>query len=194
MNTVIVEPDTDDKGFSDIYQKLASDRILFISDEITDDVATEIVASLITKNKEDDSKPITLFLNSDGGDIRNVFMIYDMMRLVTCPIETICLGEVAAEAVLLLAAGTPGMRKALPNTIVTPSQLDQNHMIYGSMQDMRSAVDRLSRDNQRFMAALAAHLGKKPAKLIKELVEPLFLSATEALEFGIIDKVTTIKD
>lgn len=193
MNTVIVEPD-DDKGLSDIYQKLASDRILFISDEITDELATEICASLIVKNKEDDSKPITLFFNTDGGNIRNVFMIYDVMQLISCPIETICLGEVSAEAVLLLAAGTPGMRKSLPNSIIMPSQLDQDHMIYGSMADMRSAVNLLSIDNQRLMTALAKHTGKKAAKLAKELVEPLFLSAQEALTFGIIDKVTTIKD
>src|SRR5947208_340183 len=94
----------------DVFSKLANDRILFISDMLSDHLASDIVATLILKDSESSSEKITIFINSQGGDIRNALMICDMMRLLESPIETVCIGAASDEAAIILASGTPGMR------------------------------------------------------------------------------------
>jgi ATP-dependent Clp protease protease subunit len=190
MNTLILEEDAEGEYAVDLYNKLAKDRILFVSDDIDDQVATEIVASLLMKDKEDNSKKITLFINSPGGDIRSIFMIYDVMQSIESQIETICLGEALNETILLLAAGTKGMRMAVPHSIVQLTQLEFNYTDYGSMERAKIHLERTTKDNLKFIKCLAKHCNKTVARLTKDLENQQFLSSKEAQEYGIIDLVT----
>src|SRR5271170_1185233 len=102
----------------DVYQKLAADRILFVCGDISDELATDIIATLLLKDSEDSEKKITLFINSHGGDIRNAYMIYDVMTMIQAPVETVCIGAAIDEALVLLAGGTPGMRFATKHAVI----------------------------------------------------------------------------
>ena len=105
MNTLVLEQTENGDVAMDVYQKLAQDRILFLSEDLHDELATDMVATLLLKDSEDPDKKITLFINSHGGDIRNAFMIYDVMTMIQAPIETVCIGAAMDEALILLAGG-----------------------------------------------------------------------------------------
>jgi ATP-dependent Clp protease, protease subunit len=189
MNTIITEITDHGEVPVDIYTKLSGNRILFISEYIEDKVATDVVATLLLKDYEDPNQKITLFLNTDGGDIRSVFMIYDMMQVLQSPIETICVGEIFDEAVLILAAGTPNMRYASQNAIICPSQLMPNKYYMSDLANAKSTLVRNQKDNKNLMAALASKIGKKTAELTKDLERPKFMSAREAKKYGIVDHI-----
>lgn len=192
MNTIIMEAseksDEQDNVF-DIYQKLASDRILFITDHINDKVASDIVALFLLKDSENQEDKISLIINSDGGDIRNVFSIYDMMKMVESPIETICTGAASDEAVLLLSAGTPGMRFATKNSLICPKELAHDSMIQSSLTDVKKFMDRVKKDNDMYMLALSSCIGKKVPVLKKDFQSHKFFTAKQAVSYGFIDKV-----
>lgn len=177
----------------DIYSKLASDRILFIHDYIDDRLATDIMATMMLKDGEDSNQKISLFINASGGDLRSVFMIYDTMKVLQSPVETFCVGEAFDEAVLLLAAGTPGMRYATTNSIICASQLLSNGTMFSDISDAYILMDRLKRDNTKFIAAMSKSV-KKPVKTVmKDLERKKFFSAKQAVQYGIIDHVVRNK-
>ena len=111
MNTIVLQETPNGDIPIDVYQKLADDRILFITDHINDQIATDIIATLLLKDFESSDQKITLFINSDGGDIRNTLMIYDVMQMISAPIKTVCIGSAMDEAVILLSGGEKGRRK-----------------------------------------------------------------------------------
>lgn len=129
MNTLITEETEHGELPISIYTKLANNRVLFLYDVVGDNLAVDITASLLLMDSDDVTKKITLFINSEGGDIRNIFMIYDMMQLLQSPIETVCVGSAINEVVLLLASGTPGMRHATQNACIVASQLVRKSII-----------------------------------------------------------------
>ena len=179
----------DDNGAPiDIYSKLAEDRVIFVGD-LTDQEASDIVATLLQKSFEDPTEKITLLINSTGGDIRNAFMIYDTMNMIGCPIETICLGDAWQEAVLLLAAGNKGARYASKSATICPSQLEQRRYMHTDIAGVRDIMGRVQRDNKNFIAALAKATCKKTSVLMKELDRQQYLSASQAKAFGIVDQV-----
>lgn len=191
---IIVNEDTDFGPIPiDIYSKLANDRVLFIHDFIDDVVATDIVATLLLKDSENESEKITLMINSDGGDIRNIFMIYDVMNMIKCPKETICLGMASDEMVLILASGTKGMRYATENSAICPSQLMADSAYQSNLVDAKVLMERFKRDNKNYMSALAKASGNSVSKLMSDFQRKKFLSAQEALSYGIIDKIITTK-
>lgn len=173
----------------DVYQKLSNDRILFITGEINEKVATDICATLLLKNHEEDEKKITLFINSGGGDIRNVFMIYDMMQMIDAPVETVCIGEAFDEAALLLIAGEPGMRLATKNAIIVVGQLEHKYGYRANMVDAKKYLNISEEDNKRFMQVIADGSGKDLAQVKKDFDRRLFMSSQKALKYGLIDKV-----
>lgn len=187
MNTITTE--NTDMGMIpiDIYTKLSNDRILFIHDRIDDHIAADIVATLLLKDTEDTEQKISLFINSEGGDIRSVFMIYDMMMLMQSPLETICVGSAMHEAALLLAAGTPGLRFATGNAVIVMSQLMQDHNYYSDLMDAKAMLKRFQADNSAFVEALAKHTQKTSTELMSSLERQKFLTAKQASSFGIID-------
>jgi ATP-dependent Clp protease, protease subunit len=173
----------------DIFTKLAKDRILFLSDYIDDRIAGDIVATLLLKNYEDSDEKLSLFINSEGGDIRSIFAIYDMMQLMTCPLETVCVGSAMNEVVLLLAAGDKGSRFATPNAVICCSQLMQEKYYRANLVDAKSITARIHNDNKRFLTALAKKIGKKLPEVSTKLEQKTFMNAKQAKSFGIIDQI-----
>jgi ATP-dependent Clp protease protease subunit len=173
----------------DIYQKLSNDRILFICNNIDDKLATDIVATLLLKDAEDTDKKITLFINSDGGDIRNVLMIYDMMKMIESPIETVCIGSAMDEAAIILAAGTPGMRLATKNSVIAVSQLVTNWASFSDMTDAKKALEKVTADNKKMMDIFAKSTKKTYKQVSEDFDRRVFMNASEAVKYGLIDHV-----
>lgn len=173
----------------DIYTKLAQDRVLFISDIIDDKVATDVVATLLLQDAENDNEKITLFLNSEGGDIRSVFMIYDVMQLLKSPLETVCIGSAMNETVMLLAAGTKGMRFATHHSIISPSQLVHNASYMTNLLDAKSIMERSKADNKSLLSILAKASGKTYQEVAADFDRKVFFNAKQALNYGLIDGV-----
>lgn len=195
MNTIIIEETEHGEFPIDIYSKLSKDRILFLYDYIDDKLATDIVATLLLKDSEfneggtDEDNKISLFINAEGGDIRCVFMIYDVMQMLQSPIETICVGSAMEEVVILLAAGTPGRRFATQNALIGPSQLVADRTYYASLTDAKGVMERFSRDNKDFMTVLAKKTGKTYKQVMEDFERKKFFNAKQAASYGIIDGV-----
>lgn len=189
MNTLILESTENGDFPVDIYQKLANDRILFLSGQVTDSLASDIVASLILKDSEDPDKKITLFINSEGGDIRNIFMIYDIMNTISAPIETVCIGSAMNESVVLLAAGTPGMRLATKNSIIAVSQLVHDWITQANLTDAKKILDLSTLENKRMIDAIAKCTNKPVKQVAADFDKKMFMTAMQALKYGLIDKV-----
>lgn len=173
----------------DIYSKLANDRMLFINDAIDDRQATDIIATLLLKDSEDSSKKITLFLNSSGGDIRSVFMIYDVMSMISCPIETVCTGSALDEALILLTAGTKGMRFATNNCVIAANQLVHSAMYYSDLTNAKAMLDQSVKDNNRMMEILSKGTGKTKKQVSSDFDRRVFMDCKQALRYGLIDRI-----
>lgn len=173
----------------DVYQKLANDRILFICDDISDQIATDITATLLLKDSEDSEKKITLFINSQGGDIRNSLMICDIMNIIDAPIETVCIGAAMDEAVIILASGTPGMRFATKNSVISASQLVHDYVTRADLTDAKKYLDLALGDNKRMMEILAKNTCKSLKQVMADFNRRVFMSSMQAVKYGIIDKV-----
>lgn len=191
MNTLVLEADGNENEElpMDVYQKLAKDRILFIGEDLHDGLATDIVATLLLKDTEDQEKKITLFINSMGGDIRNALMIYDVMTMIEAPIETVCIGSACDEAVILLAGGEPGMRFATKHAIVAPSQLQPGLHMHTDLPGASAMLKQHKLDNDRLMEILAKTTKKTITQVRKDFDRRVFFNAAQAGKYGLIDKV-----
>lgn len=191
MNTLVLEQTEHGEMPMDVYQKLANDRILFITDYIDDDVATDLIATLLLKDQEDPEKKITLFINSPGGDIRNVFMIYDVMKMISAPIEAVCMGAAMGESALLLAGGEKGMRLATKNAIISVSQLINNWHMHTNMTDAKNLMEQFKIDNERLLDILSKACNKPIKQLREDFDRRVFFTAPRALKYGLIDKIVS---
>jgi len=189
MQTLVLEETANGEMPMDVYQKLANDRILFITDYITDAVATDLIATLLLKDHEDNDKKITLFINSPGGDIRNTFMIYDVMTLIHAPIETVCMGAAMDEAALILAGGNKGMRMATKNSIISVSQLVNPWHMQTNLTDAKNLMEQFNNDNNRLLEILAKSTGKTVKQTRKIFDRRTFFTAPKALKSNLIDKI-----
>lgn len=189
MNTIITEITEHGEIPIDVYQKLSEDRILFIHNAINDEVAAAITATLLLKDNEDPTKKISLFINSSGGDIRNTLMICDMMRMIEAPIETVCVGETMDEAVIILASGTPGMRYATKNSIISTSQLVHKWTNSSNLVDAKKHMNLAVSDNKRMMEILARASKKTLSKVMKDFDRQVYMNSAQAVRYGIIDRV-----
>ena len=192
MNTIVTETTEHGEIPMDVYQKLANDRILFICDDIGDEIATDITATLLLKDSEDSEKKITLFINSQGGDIRNTLMIVDMMNIIDSPIETVCIGAAMDEAALILASGTKEMRFATKNSRISVGQLVNDWMARANLTDAKKYLDLAMSDNKRMMEIFAKSSGKSLKQVMDDFDRRVFLSAPQAAKYGFIDKVVNI--
>jgi len=188
MNIFITEDQRIPSPPIDIYSKLARDRILFIND-IEEKEAVDLVATLMLKDLEDPTTKITLLINSSGGDIRDVFMIHDVMQALSAPIETICVGDAMNESVLLLASGTKGMRLATENAFICPSQLSQDRYLHSDLANASDTLARLTRDNDSLMTLLSKKTGKKKSKIVKDFERQQYFDVKQAKTYGLIDGV-----
>jgi ATP-dependent Clp protease protease subunit len=191
LNTLVLEPTEHGDMPVDVYQKLASDRILFVADYLDDNLASDIVSTLLLKDNEDSDKKITLFINSHGGDIRNAFMIYDVMTMIQAPIETICIGAAMDEALILLTGGTHGMRSATPHAIIAATQLIHSFHMHTDLPGAQALFEQEKLDNQRLMDILAKTTKKTLSQVKKDFDRRVFFNAKNAMKYGFIDKIVT---
>ena len=171
----------------DIYSRLLKDRIVFLGTEVNDDVANIIIAQFLFLESEDPDKEITLYVNSPGGVITAGLAIYDTMQYVRCPVSTVCLGQAASMGAWLLAAGSPGRRKALPNSRVMIHQPLAGFR--GQATDIEIHAKEVLKIRERMNDILAKHTGQSAEQIRLDTERDRFLSADEAKEYGIIDDV-----
>lgn len=189
MNTLVTEETEHGDLPVDVYHKLADDRILFLSDIIDDKIATDIIATLLLKDAEDSESKITLFINSEGGDIRNILMIYDMMQIIQAPIETVCIGSAMDESAIILAAGTPGMRFATKNSMISINQLTHDWANFSDLTDAKIALDQGLSDNKKMMDILAKCTKKTLKEVSTDFDRRVFFTCNQAIKYGLIDKM-----
>jgi len=176
----------------DIYSRLLKDRIVFLGDVIDDIVANLVVAQLLFLESEDPDKDVNIYINSPGGVVTAGMAIYDTMQYLKCPISTICIGQAASMAAVLLAGGAKGKRVALPNSRV------MIHQPLGGMQgqavDMEIHAREILGMRERLNDILVSHTGQSKKKIKADTDRDFFMSAEEAVEYGIIDKVIRNRD
>lgn len=175
----------------DVFAKLANDRAFFINGLINDSIASEICASLLAKDLEN-NKQIYLFINSSGGYVQDILSIYDTMKILKSPIRTIALGEVSAESVLLLAAGQKGERYISKNSHIILTKLYHNSGIYGDMKAVKIHMNFMQIKTDSYMNSLSDCLGIKLKDLNKILENDVYLFAEDAIKFGIVDKLVKV--
>jgi ATP-dependent Clp protease protease subunit len=171
----------------DIYSRLLKDRIIFIGEGIEENLANTTVAQLLFLESEDPEKDIFLYINSPGGVVSAGLAIYDTMQYVKCPVSTICIGQAASMGAVLLAGGTKGKRIALPNARI------MIHQPLGGMQGQASDIEIHAREilhlKERLNDILTVHTGQKREKIASDTERDFFMSAEEAVSYGLIDKV-----
>ncbi len=171
----------------DIYSRLLEDRIIFLRDAIDDEVANVVIAQILFLAAKDPSKDIRLYINSPGGIVTAGLAIYDTMRFVKCDVATICIGQAASMAAVLLAAGAPGKRSALPNSRILL------HQVLGGAQgqavDVKIQTEELLRMRDLIVKILAEHTGKVKRTIQKDTDRDYYMSASEAIEYGLIDRI-----
>ena len=171
----------------DIYSRLLNDRIIFLSDEVNDATASLVVAQLLYLEAQDNTKDISLYINSPGGSVSAGFAIFDTMNFIKCDVSTICVGMAASMGAFLLAAGAKGKRYALPNSEI------MIHQPLGGMQgqasDMKIHADHIIKTRERLNTILSERTGKSIEEITRDTERDNFLSAAESAEYGLIDKV-----
>ena len=184
---MVVEQTSRGERSYDIYSRLLSERVIFLADEVNDTTASLVVAQLLFLESQDPDKDICLYINSPGGSITAGMAIYDTMNYIKCDVSTICIGMAASMGAFLLAAGAPGKRLALPNSEI------MIHQPLGGMQgqatDIKIHADRIIRIRQTLNEILAEKTGKTVEEIAHDTERDNFLSALEAKEYGLIDKV-----
>lgn len=184
--TVIEKSNFGERAY-DIYSRLLKDRIVFIGSPIDDTVANSAIAQLLFLDSEDKNKEIKVYLNSPGGSVTAGMAIYDTMQYVKSPVSTICIGVAASMAAVLLAAGAKGKRFSLPNAEVLI------HQVMGGAEGQAVDVDIRARHiikvKDRLNKILALHTGQTLKKIEQDTDRDYFMSAEEALAYGIIDKI-----
>ena len=173
----------------DIYSRLMKDRIIFIGTEITDQVANVVVAQLLFLRMEDPKKDIDIYINSPGGYISAGLAIYDTMRLVGCDVKTWCVGQASSMGALLLTAGTKGKRFCLPNSRVMIHQPSGG--VGGTAADMAIQAKEILKIKRKTSELIAECTGKDVEQIIQDSDRDYFLSAEEAVAYGLVDEVCT---
>ncbi len=171
----------------DIYSRLMKDRIIFLSGEVNDDMANIIVGQLLFLQAEDPDRDITIYINSPGGSITAGMAIYDTMNYIKCDVNTVVVGMAASMAAFLLSAGTKGKRFALPNSEVMIHQPLGGAQ--GQVTEMEISLNRIMKMKEKLNKILAANSNHTLKRIQKDTERDYFMSAAEALEYGLIDKI-----
>ncbi len=171
----------------DIYSRLLKDRIIFLGSEIVDDVANSIVAQLLFLESEDPEKDINLYINSPGGSVSAGLAIYDTMQYIKSPVSTICVGLAASMGAVLLAGGAKDKRFALPNSEIMIHQPLGGAR--GQASDIEIHAKNILRTRELLNKILASHTGQDISKIAQDTDRDNFMTADEALKYGLIDKI-----
>ena len=183
----VVEQTSRGERSYDIFSRLLNDRIIFLSEEVSDTTASLIVAQLLYLEAQDPDKDIQFYINSPGGSVTAGMAIYDTMQYIKCDVATICVGMAASMGAFLLAAGTKGKRMALPNAEIMIHQPSAGTQ--GQITDMAIHMKRLQTIKERMNKIMAENTGKSVEEVTAACERDNFMTAQEALEFGLIDRV-----
>lgn len=189
--TVIEASSKGERSF-DIFSRLLRERIIFLGSAIDDDVANSIVAQLLLLDSENSEKDIMLYINSPGGVITAGMAIYDTMKLIKSDVSTICLGDAASMGAFLLSGGTKGKRLALPNSRIMIHQPLGGAK--GQATDIEIEAKEILRMKKMLNELLAEHTGQKVDRIKKDTERDNFMTAEQALEYGLIDKIIRSED
>lgn len=189
--TVVEQTSRGERAY-DIYSRLLKERIIFLADEVNDTTASLVIAQLLFLESEDPSKDISLYINSPGGSVSAGFGIYDTMNYIKCDVSTICVGMAASMGAFLLAGGTKGKRIALPNSEIMIHQPLGGAK--GQATDMKIHTDHIIRTREKLNRILSENTGK-PLEVIEHDTErDNFLTAEQALDYGLIDHIYTNRE
>lgn len=183
----VVEQTSRGERSYDIFSRLLNDRIIFLSEEVNDTTASLVVAQLLYLEAQDPDKDIQFYINSPGGSVTAGMAIYDTMQYVKCDVSTICVGMAASMGAFLLSSGTKGKRIALPNAEIMIHQPSAGTQ--GQITDMALHLKRLETIKERLNHILAENTGKSVEEVTVDCERDNFMSAEEALEYGLIDKI-----
>ena len=173
----------------DIYSRLLNDRIIFLGEQIDDHVANSVVAQMLHLESADPDKDISLYINSPGGSVTAGMAILDTMNFIKCDVSTICLGECASMAAVLLSAGAKGKRLCLPNSMVLIHQPLGGAQ--GQQTEIQIVADFMLKTRQRLNKILADNTGQSLERIQADTERDNYMSAEEALAYGLIDRITT---
>ncbi|MBN1500313.1 MAG: ATP-dependent Clp endopeptidase proteolytic subunit ClpP [Spirochaetes bacterium] len=184
---IVVEQTSRGERSYDIYSRLLKDRIIFLGEGIDDHIASLIIAQMLFLEAEDPEKDIFLYINSPGGVVTSGLAIYDTMQLIKCDVATLCVGQAASMGAFLLASGAEGKRSALPNSRI------MIHQPSGGFQGQASDIEIHAREalftKQKLNEILAKHTGKTPEQIEKDSDRDNFMTAQQALDYKLIDKI-----
>ncbi|MEM1332333.1 MAG: ATP-dependent Clp protease proteolytic subunit [Actinomycetota bacterium] len=189
----VVEQTSRGERAYDLYSRLLKENIIFLQTPVDDQIASLICAQLIHLESENPDKDINIYVNSPGGDITALFAIYDTMQYIKNDIATICLGQAASAAAVLLASGTKGKRYALPHARVLLHQ-PWGQVGYGQVTDLELAANEILRMRELLDQILADHTGQPIEKINTDTDRDFVMEAQEALEYGVIDEIISVRD
>lgn len=192
MNTIpyVIEQTSRGERSYDIFSRLLSDRIIFLGEEVNDASASLIIAQMLFLEAEEPEKDIKLYINSPGGSVSAGFAIYDTMQYVKCDVSTICIGLAASFGAFLLAGGAKGKRIALPNAeIMIHQPAVHGNGIQGQATDIKITSDHIQKSKKRLNTILAENTGKSIEEVAAATERDNYMTAEEALDFGLIDKI-----
>ena len=183
----VVEQTSRGERSYDIYSRLLKDRIIFLGEEVNDATASLVVAQLLFLESEDPTKDIYLYINSPGGSVTAGFAIYDTMNYIKCDVSTICMGLAASMGAFLLSGGTKGKRLALPNAEIMIHQPSGGAR--GQETEIRIVAENILKTRNKLNEILAANTGKSVEEIARDTERDNYMTAQEALAYGLIDKV-----
>ena len=189
--TVVEQTGRGERAY-DIYSRLLNDRIIFLSDEVNDATASLVVAQLLFLEAQDPDKDISFYINSPGGSVTAGMAIYDTMNFIKCDVSTICIGMAASMGAFLLSAGAKGKRIALPHSEIMIHQPLGGAQ--GQASDIKIRADLILRTRDMLNKILAENTGKPIEQIERDTDRDHFMTAEQALEYGIIDKIYTHRD
>ena len=186
--TVIEQTGRGERAY-DIYSRLLNDRVIFLGEQIDDHVANSVVAQLLHLESADPEKDISLYINSPGGSVTAGLGILDTMNFIKCDVSTICIGECASMAAVLLSAGTPGKRFCLPNSMVLIHQPSGGAQ--GQQTEIAIVADFMLKTRQRLNKILADNTGQTLETIQLDTERDNYMTAEEAVAYGLVDRITT---
>lgn len=188
FNPLVYERTKDGEVMYDVFSRLLKERIVFLCGEINGEMAQTIVAMLLFLDSQDNKKEISLYINSAGGSVNDgLYTIYDCMNYIKSPIRTVCIGEAYSAASLILAAGTPGLRMAFPNSQIMIHEIQVG--MEGSGSEIQEEAERVRVANNKLMNYLARYTGKTVDVIKEDCKSDKFFSAEEAKKYGLIDAI-----
>ncbi len=192
MSTIpyVIEQTSRGERSYDIFSRLLSDRVVFLGEEVSDVSASLIIAQMLFLESQDPGKDIQLYINSPGGSVSAGFAIYDTMQYVKCDVSTICIGLAASFGAFLLAGGTKGKRLALPNAeIMIHQPAIHGNGIQGQATDIKITSDHIQKSKKRLNTILSENTGKSIDEVAIATERDNYMTAIEAMDFGLIDKI-----